>query len=120
MLCARRRAVTSASKMVVPDEVMDAAEAGNLTAVREWLESGGDANDTDSSGSSTLLISVAEQASVSPTLRQTWRVCSYHTAQTSIVLRRRTLLPPHIVVPFTQRRAIAGPSSRSFSMPAPM
>ena len=50
--------------MVVPDEVMDAAEAGNLAAVREWLESGGDANDTDSSGSSTLLISVARAGPV--------------------------------------------------------
>ena len=44
--------------MVVPDEVMDAAEAGNLGAVREWLESGGDPNDTDSSDR-TLLLSVA-------------------------------------------------------------
>ena len=50
--------------MVVPDEVMDAAEAGNLAAVREWLESGGDANDTDSSGSSTLLILVARAGPV--------------------------------------------------------
>ena len=41
---------------------MDAAKAGNVTAVREWLESGGDPNDTDGRGC-TPLITV-----VSPTL----------------------------------------------------
>ena len=48
--------------MVVPLEVADAAKAGNVTAVREWLESGGDPNDTDGRGC-TPLITV-----VSPTL----------------------------------------------------
>ena len=38
---------------------MDAAEAGNVTAVREWLESGGDPNDTDSRGN-TLLMKVSD------------------------------------------------------------
>ena len=47
--------------MVVPPAVMDAAEAGNLGAVREWLESGGDPNDTDSSDR-TLLLSVARDS----------------------------------------------------------
>ena len=47
--------------MVVPPEVVDAAKAGNVTAVREWLESGGDPNDTD--GYKTLLLSVVESSS---------------------------------------------------------
>ena len=41
--------------MVLPPEVVDAAKAGNVTAVREWLESGGDPNDTDSRGCTLLL-----------------------------------------------------------------
>ena len=44
--------------MVVPWEVMDAAEAGNITVVREWLESGGDANDRSQNGSNALLAAV--------------------------------------------------------------
>ena len=47
----------SASEMVVPPVVANAAKAGNVTAVREWLESGGDVNDTDGDGG-TLLIRV--------------------------------------------------------------
>jgi len=45
--------------MVLPPEVVDAAKAGNVTAVREWLESGGDPNETDNGGS-TLLMWVAQ------------------------------------------------------------
>ena len=45
--------------MVLPPEVVDAAKAGNLAAVREWLESGGDPNETDNGGS-TLLMWVAQ------------------------------------------------------------
>ena len=41
--------------MVVPPEVADAAKAGNVTAVREWLESGGDPNDTDGRGCTPLI-----------------------------------------------------------------
>ena len=41
--------------MVVPLEVADAAKAGNVTAVREWLESGGDPNDTDGRGCTPLI-----------------------------------------------------------------
>ena len=41
--------------MVLPPEVVDAAKYGNVTAVREWLESGGDANDTDGDGGTLLL-----------------------------------------------------------------
>ena len=41
--------------MVVPPEVADAARAGNVTAVREWLESGGDPNDTDGRGCTPLI-----------------------------------------------------------------
>ena len=41
--------------MVLPPEVVDAAKAGNVTAVREWLESGGDVNDTDGDGGTLLL-----------------------------------------------------------------
>ena len=44
--------------MVLPEEIRYAAESGNITAVREWLESGGDPNETDNS-SSTLLMWVA-------------------------------------------------------------
>ena len=44
--------------MVLPEEIRYAAESGNLAAVREWLESGGDPNETDNS-SSTLLMWVA-------------------------------------------------------------
>ena len=47
--------------MVVPPVVANAAKAGNVTAVREWLESGGDPNDTD--GYKTLLLSVVESSS---------------------------------------------------------
>ena len=45
--------------MVLPPEVVDAAKAGNLAAVREWLESGGDPNETGNGGS-TLLMWVAQ------------------------------------------------------------
>ena len=41
--------------MVLPLELVEAAKAGNVTAVREWLESGGDPNDTDSRGCTLLL-----------------------------------------------------------------
>ena len=41
--------------MVLPPELVEAAKAGNVTAVREWLESGGDPNDTDSRGCTLLL-----------------------------------------------------------------
>ena len=41
--------------MVVPLEVADAAKAGNVTAVREWLESGGDPHDTDGRGCTPLI-----------------------------------------------------------------
>ena len=44
--------------MVFSEEIRLAAESGNITAVREWLESGGDPNETDNS-SSTLLMWVA-------------------------------------------------------------
>ena len=43
--------------MVLPRPIVDAARDGNLTAVREWLVSGGDVNDTDDDGG-TLLIRV--------------------------------------------------------------
>ena len=43
--------------MVLPRPIVDAARDGNLTAVREWLVSGGDVNDTDGDGG-TLLIRV--------------------------------------------------------------
>ena len=41
--------------MVLPPELVEAAKAGNVTAVREWLESGGNLNDTDSRGCTLLL-----------------------------------------------------------------
>ena len=41
--------------MVLPPELVEAAKAGNVTAVREWLERGGDPNDTDSRGCTLLL-----------------------------------------------------------------
>ena len=41
--------------MVLPLELVEAAKAGNVTAVREWLESGGNPNDTDSRGCTLLL-----------------------------------------------------------------
>ena len=41
--------------MVLSPELVEAAKAGNVTAVREWLESGGDPNDTDSRGCTLLL-----------------------------------------------------------------
>ena len=40
--------------MVVPPEVMQAAREGNVTAVREWLEGGGDPNDTNSNDTPLL------------------------------------------------------------------
>ena len=45
----------SASEMVVPPVVANAAKAGNVTAVREWLENGGDPNDTDGRGCTPLI-----------------------------------------------------------------
>ena len=49
--------------MVVPDEIIDAAEEGNVTAVRDWLASG-DANDTNELRDETLLttVSIAEMS----------------------------------------------------------
>ena len=44
--------------MVLTEEIRRAAESGNLAAVREWLESGGDPNETDNT-TSTLLMWVA-------------------------------------------------------------
>ena len=44
--------------MVFSEEIRLAAESGNLAAVREWLESGGDPNETDNT-TSTLLMWVA-------------------------------------------------------------
>ena len=44
--------------MVVPQPILDAATAGNVAAVREWIESGGDPNDTSSDGHKTLLTRV--------------------------------------------------------------
>ena len=41
--------------MVLPQPIVYAAKDGNLTAVREWLESGGDVNDTDGDGGTLLL-----------------------------------------------------------------
>ena len=41
--------------MVLPRPIVYAAKDGNLTAVREWLESGGDVNDTDGDGGTLLL-----------------------------------------------------------------
>ena len=42
--------------MVVPEPIVNAAREGNVTAVREWLESGGDPNDRIQEGSSALLV----------------------------------------------------------------
>ena len=41
--------------MVLPRPIANAARDGNLTAVREWLESGGDPNDTDGRGCTPLI-----------------------------------------------------------------
>ncbi len=50
--------------MVLPWPIVDAASEGNVTAVREWLETGGDPNDTYGSGR-TLLISVVDASGIS-------------------------------------------------------
>ena len=44
--------------MVVPDEIIEAAGDGDVAAVRNWLTSGRDANDTDSDRDETLLTKV--------------------------------------------------------------
>ena len=100
--------------MVLPLELVEAAKAGNVTAVREWLESGGDPNDTDNRGC-TLLLKVVITGEISDAHLDVAR--SYHTVRMSIN-PTWTRLPPYIVVPFSQSRAVAGPSSSSFSMPA--
>ena len=42
--------------MVLPWPIVEAAETGDVTTVREWLESGGDPNDRTSGGGTTALI----------------------------------------------------------------
>ena len=115
----RACAVRSASEMVVPPVVADAAKAGNVTAVREWLESGGDPNDTDGRGCTPLIRVVGAARVISEAHLDVARLLLSHTVRTSIN-PTRTRLPPYIVVPFSQSRAVAGPSSSSFSMPALM
>ena len=44
--------------MVVPDEIIDAAEEGDVAAVRDWLASGGNVNDADD-GDETLLTTIS-------------------------------------------------------------
>ena len=44
--------------MVLPWPIVEAAETGDVAAVRDWLVSGGDANDTDDDGDETLLTTV--------------------------------------------------------------
>ena len=44
--------------MVLPEEIQIAARECNITAVRAWLESGADPNDTDSRGRTPLIILV--------------------------------------------------------------
>ena len=45
--------------MVLPRPIVYAAKDGNLTAVREWLESGGDPNDRTSGGTTALIEALA-------------------------------------------------------------
>ena len=44
--------------MVLPWPIVEAAERGDVTTVREWLESGGDPNDRSSLGSNALLAAI--------------------------------------------------------------
>ena len=65
--------------MVLPRPIVYAAKDGNLTAVREWLESGGDVNDTDGDGG-TLLLRVFGSSATSDAHRDVARLLLSHGA----------------------------------------
>ena len=66
--------------MVLPWPIVYAAKDGNLTAVREWLESGGDVNDTVGGSRSTLIIKVVDNSLVSDAQLDVVRLLLSHGA----------------------------------------
>jgi ankyrin repeat protein len=97
--------------MVAPPEVIEAASTGDLTTVREWLESGGDPNDTNSSGRITLLMKVVTGQEASAAHVDMLRLLLSHGADVNLVPNANRSAP-YIIVPFSQRTAGAGPCCR--------
>ena len=74
--------------MVLPEEIQNAAFNCNFTALRAWLESGGDPNDTDGRGRTPLIILV-DGGMVSDDHLDVARLLLSHGADVTVTHRAR-------------------------------